>query len=419
VPAAATGEPMSLLQEGVPALNNDACPPTIRGIADLTTLAYHGHTFDQLLDRISHSDSEAGALLDLSIALQLDFRPEEGRRLQAEALHRSTLYRVRPEQPSPHALRLLALVGPGDLMANTPLDFLTNHLDVRLDLLHVIPGEPLPSVIPDHDVAFFAYGDPDPDTLARLTRLYRLWPRPALNDPRFLPALARDTLSRSLRGIPGICSPVAVALPRAALEAWLNDGTPIDGFESPDTMFPCLIRPAGSHAGHGLYKAADRDTLAGYLLTTLVDDFTVSSFVDYSDSDGMFRKSRVAFIDRQPFLCHMAISRHWMVHYLNAGMDSSPEKRVEEGFAMRTFDYGFARRHAAAFDALHERLGFDFYSIDCAETRDGRLLVFEADAAAIIHMMDPVETFPYKHPQMRRVFDSFGAMLQRRIPVLA
>ena len=410
---------MSLLQDCVPALNNDVCPPTIRGIADLTTFAYHGHSFDQLMDRIGHSESEAGALLDLSIALQLDFRPEEGLRLQAEALRRSALYRVRPEQASPHAIRLLALAGPGDLMANTPLDFLTNHLDVRLDLLHVIPGEKLPEAIPDHDVAFFAHGDPDPDTLARLTRLYRLWPRPALNDPRFLPGLARDALSRSLQGIPGIRSPTAIAVGRAALEAWLNGGTPVDGFRSLDTMFPCLIRPAGSHAGHGLYKAADRDALAGYLLTTLGNDFTVSAFVDYSDPDGMFRKSRVAFIDRQPFLCHMAISRHWMVHYLNAGMDSSPEKRVEEGFAMRTFDHGFAKRHAAAFNALHERLGFDFYSIDCAETRDGRLLVFEADAAAIIHMMDPVETFPYKHPQMRRVFDSFGAMLQRRMPALA
>jgi hypothetical protein len=282
----------------------------------------------------------------------------------------------------------------------------------------VIPGEPLPEVIPDHDVAFFAYGDPDPDTLARLSRLYRLWPRPALNDPRFLPALARDVLSRSLRDIPGIHCPLSVTVSRAALEAWRDGGTPIDGFEAPDIMFPCLIRPAGSHAGHGLYKAANRDALAGYLLTTLVDNFTVSAFVDYADADGMFRKSRVAFIDRKPFLCHMAISRHWMVHYLNAGMDRSPEKRVEEGFAMRTFDHGFAKRHAAAFDAVHDRLGFDFYSIDCAETPDGRLLVFEADAAAIIHLMDPIETFPYKHPQMRRVFDSFGAMLQRRIPVL-
>jgi hypothetical protein len=95
-------------------------------------------------------------------------------------------------------------------------------------------------------------------------------------------------------------------------------------------------------------------------------------------------------------------------------MAESADKRAEEARAMVEFDQGFARRHATAFEALHERVGLDYYSIDCAETRDGRLLLFEADAAAIIHAMDPPDLFPYKHVQMRRVFDAFEAMLRRR-----
>ena len=63
---------------------------------------------------------------------------------------------------------------------------------------------------------------------------------------------------------------------------------------------------------------------------------------------------------------------------------------------------------------MHERLPFDYYSIDCSELPDGRLLVFEADTAAIIHMMDPEDVFPYKHSHMRSVFDAFGDMLRRR-----
>jgi len=95
-------------------------------------------------------------------------------------------------------------------------------------------------------------------------------------------------------------------------------------------------------------------------------------------------------------------------------MTESASRRAMEAEAMASFDTGFAHRHAAAFAALHERLGFDYYSIDCAETQDGRLLLFEADTAAIIHMMDPPDLFPYKPPQMRRVFQAFGAMLARR-----
>ncbi len=78
---------------------------------------------------------------------------------------------------------------------------------------------------------------------------------------------------------------------------------------------------------------------------------------------------------------------------------------------MAGFDEGFARRHAAAFAQLQAAIGLDYLVIDCAETPDGRLLLFEADVAMIVHAMDPPDLFPYKGPQMRKVFAAFQAML--------
>jgi hypothetical protein len=410
---------MSFMDQAIPVLSDQLVPPIVRGTADLTGFAYQGNDFDALMARIDHSPAanppaalEAAQIYDEAIAAQLAFRRTEGLNLQDAALVASQVYRI--DGAPDGALRLLALVGPGDLMTNTPLDFLTNHLNVRLDLLYVLPDRPLPPVIPDHDVAFFALCEADPATLARLRRLHATWPRPALNDPAFLPVLERDALSRSLAGIPGLCSPVAVAVSRAALDEHLQSGRPIAGFDGPAAPYPCLIRPMHSHAGTGLARLQTPAELSAYLHLSFDRHFFVTTFEDYRSPDGLYRKSRVAFIDRQPFLCHLAISSNWMVHYLNAGMTDAPEKRAEEASAMATFDDTFARRHAAAFQALHERLGFDYYSIDCAETRDGRLLVFEADAAAIIHAMDPSDLFPYKHPQMRKVFGAFEAMLRRR-----
>jgi hypothetical protein len=405
---------MPLVDEHLPALSDTVTPPVVRGIADLTTFAYQGHGYDSLIERIGATGDETARLYDTGIACQLDFRRAEGLNLQDEALSRAQVFRVLGGAVSDRPLRLLALVGPGELMVNTPLDFLTNYLDVRLDLLHVVPDRRLPAVIPDHDVAFFAIGDADPATLQRLRTLFQSWPRPALNDPGFLPVLERDALARSLIGVSSIRSPKAVGVTRAMLEAHLADGRALPGFETARGPYPCLIRPAGSHAGAGLARARDPNELADYLRYSFEKTFYVTEFEDFAGPDGYYRKSRVGFIDRQPFLCHMAISRHWMVHYLNAGMTESADKRQQEAHAMATFDQGFGRRHAAAFEALHDRLGFDFYSIDCAETHDGRLLVFEADAAAIIHLMDPEEMFPYKQPQMRKVFAAFGDMLRRR-----
>jgi hypothetical protein len=404
---------MSFMDEAMPSLSETFVPPVVYGTADLTTFAYHGNDYAALLARIGvGGDDVAGRLYDQSIACQLAFRRAEGLSLQDEALEANQIYRV-GHAPS-GALRLLALVSPGDLMTNTPLDFLTNYLNVQLDLLFVLPDRPLPPVIPDHDVAFFAVGEADPPELERLRRLFARWPRPTLNNPEFLPALERDTLSGSLSGFPGLCSPRAIAVDRVALDAHVQYGAPVAGVIEPHGLYPCLIRPLASHAGTGLARLESVDDMAKYLHLSFDNRFFLTAFEDYSGPDGLYRKFRVAFIDREPFLCHMAVSSHWMVHYLNAGMTDSADKRADEARAMAEFDDGFAQRHTAAFDALHERIDLDYYSIDCAETQDGRLLVFEADAAAIIHMMDPPDLFPYKEPQMRKVFAAFEAMLRRR-----
>lgn len=38
---------------------------------------------------------------------------------------------------------------------------------------------------------------------------------------------------------------------------------------------------------------------------------------------------------------------------------------------------------------------------------------FEADSSAVIHAMDPIEQFPYKHPAMQRVFSAFRRLLEQ------
>jgi hypothetical protein len=118
-------------------------------------------------------------------------------------------------------------------------------------------------------------------------------------------------------------------------------------------------------------------------------------------------------IDRVPFLCHMALSDQWKIHYVNVGMDEDASKRAQEALAMETFDHDFARRHAAAFENLCERIGLDYFGIDCSELPDGRLLLFEAETAMVIHDMDSPTLYPYKKSQMAKVFAAFRALIDR------
>jgi hypothetical protein len=49
--------------------------------------------------------------------------------------------------------------------------------------------------------------------------------------------------------------------------------------------------------------------------------------------------------------------------------------------------------------------------MDCAQTLDGKLLVFEVDTAMVVHALDSVELFPYKKATMQKLFGAFRQML--------
>ena len=236
--------------------------------------------------------------------------------------------------------------------------------------------------------------------LERLVGIEGRWPRPMLNAAGEVLELARDRLYRRLEGALGIVIPPTLRLSRAELEAGALD-------------LPMILRPVGSHAGKALERIDTAEALAAYLAAEPAERLYASPFVDYAGADGLFRKYRIALFDGRPYLCHMAVSGHWMVHYLNAGMAEDAAKRAEEQAAMEGFDDGFGRRHAAAFAALHQRLGLGYFAIDCAETLDGGLLIFEADVAMIVHDLDPADLYPYKKTQMNKVFDAFEALLRR------
>lgn len=394
--------------EAIPALSEACVPPLVHGTAALAHRAYADHGLRDLLvyvERPVHTPAGRAALvLDQAQAHALRFRPKQAAQLQGEALAACQLFRVadvfntRSERP----FRILAFVAPGDQLVNTPLDFITAHCDLRLDLMYVVPGTPLPAIVPDHDVAFFAVSESETATLRRLAPLFTAWPRPAFNDPRAIGRLARDTVAQALNSLAGIHAPATRRVARDDLSA----GVPLE--------LPTLIRPLGSHGGHGLALVRSSAQLAAYLAGTAAQSFFLADFVDYADDAGFYRKLRIAMIDGVPFLCHMATSRHWMVHYLNAEMAEHADRREAEAAAMAGFNAGFARRHAPALGRLNAWAGLDYYQMDCAEAPDGRLLVFELDVAAIVHAMDPPDLFPYKGPQMRRVFGAFEAMLRRR-----
>ncbi|MDQ6967702.1 MAG: hypothetical protein Q9M14_03360 [Mariprofundaceae bacterium] len=370
---------------------------------DLTPIA------QQLVTRFESREHDASALMDLATIHFLMHSPETALEFQRTAMQLQSRYTL-ASSPSAPTIRLLALHGDGDLMDNLPIEFLLiGSQSIQMDIHYIALGDELPNDLSHYDLLMLAIGESDRNKplLQQLHQQLQHCPIPIINQAAYIMQTTREDAAEAYKDCPNLMMPMATRISREDVQA-MRQGE--------DTAFPIIIRPVASHAGYGLVRLDSPQDIPAYLAEQAQDTlFYTSSYVDYSSEDGQFRKYRVVLIQGQPFLVHLAISSHWLVHYLNADMVGDSQKCSEEAEAMQHFDEAFAKKHALAFQSMYEALPLDYLIIDCAESDDGQLLIFEVDTSAIVHDMDSMDIFPYKKPQMRKIFEAFQAMLTKTI----
>jgi glutathione synthase/RimK-type ligase-like ATP-grasp enzyme len=363
-----------------------------------------------LLEKAGQDEENANLWMNLSTAFFCIGQREHGLLIQDQALCMQRSYRI-PAAIQPTRFRLLVVTVAGDIAENTPIDCLLEGGAVDLLYYYATAAEPLPKPVPEHDALLVAIADGEVNRLVlqALTLLLADWPKPVINAPQYISNTGRDTASALLQQVDGLLMPPTCQVERDAVQAIACGETRINDVID-GCQFPIILRPIGSQAGRDLARIDDIQGIADYLAKVDEPRFFLSPFIDYSGEDGLFRKFRIALIAGQPFACHMGISAHWMIHYLNAGMYENAGKRAEEARFMDTFA-AFAQRHKAALASIHQRSKLDYICVDCAETRDGELLIFEMDHVMVVHAMDPEDLFPYKQVHMRKVKQAFEDFL--------
>jgi len=395
----------------------DFCAPRI-GAGKLIRQAFQGADLQRiradLMAAVEGETAGPGTAMDISIVAQLLGEQAAGLAIQSDVLRQHRVYWSRRASGTP-PLRLLAFAAALDLGGNTPIDFLIEDADIELYTVYVVPGLPLPDPLPRHDIAIVTVpaSIETREALAEIERLVGVWPRPVVNRPGRIAELDRDRLFDLIKTVNGVDIPATKKIDRATLSRIGDDELPAADILG-DGTFPLIVRPVGSHAGKGLEKLDDAAAVHRYLAARPEAEFFISRYVDYSSEDGQFRKYRIAFVDGRAYACHMAISDQWKIWYLNANMAADAAKRAEEARFMTDFDRDFGARHRDALAGIGAVAGLEYFVIDCAETRSGRLLVFEADISMVVHDMDCPATYPYKPPQMRRIFAAFAEMLRFR-----
>jgi len=354
----------------------------------------------------------------------------------AALAHLDAALRVNPLTTRPAAgmprRRVLALAVPGDFQANLPLGPLLDA-DTELHTLWLrdpaaILADPLGAAaghVPPFDCLFLAIAEDDRHAQALLAAdaLVRALGRPAINRGAAVAALSRTGAAALLAGLPGAVVPQPRPATRAELAcpAWRD---------AHGLALPLIVRPARSHAGHGLERIDDPAALdrllargdaapldTGPLGTGPADTglFHATPYHDYRSSDGLYRKYRVIFVDGVPMPYHLAIHDHWAVWYYNAAMHRHADRRAEEAAFLADLAGQLPAPALAALHAIPARVGLDYFGLDCAVLPDGRLLVFEVETGMLVHADEPGPMFDYKRAFVPRISRAVSAMIDGRV----
>jgi tetratricopeptide (TPR) repeat protein len=279
-------------------------------------------------------------------------------------------------------------------------------LDERMFAAHALYTEYYDSgvTLPPHALVFNAIGDADlcGEALARADDVLARTTEPVINPPHAVRETTRLAVARRLADVPGVVVPDIRAWPREALT------------RADDLTFPLLLRAPGFHTGKHFVRVEDADQLAAAVAALPGTELLSISYLDARGADGLARKYRVMILDGALYPLHMAVSAEWKVHYFSAAMADNAAFRKEEQRFLENMEAVIGARAVAALGEIARRLGLDYAGVDFGLDKDGRVLLFEANATMVINPPEPDPIWDYRRAPIVRAIEATRRMLRTR-----
>jgi hypothetical protein len=320
--------------------------------------------------------------------------------------HFQTALPYRGDGPPVPVLLLISAAG-GNIPTSTLLD------DRQFQTTVVVAEYADPKIpLPPHDLVFNGIGDADlcREGLEAAHRLLERTDRSVINHPRAVLKTGRAGNVERLRGLPNLIVPRVVSVPRRLL-AGPEAAAAVagNGFS-----FPFLVRAPGFHTGRYFVRVDNLQELTAAAAQFPGDDVCLIDQLDARDGDGFFRKLRVMIIDRKIYPLHLAISRHWKIHYFKADMADSPDNRRHDAAFLDDMPRFIGPRGMAALERINAALDLDYGGIDFAVNADGDILLFEANATMVMVPLSNDPKWDYRRPAFDAVFAAVRTMLVDR-----
>jgi len=263
---------------------------------------------------------------------------------------------------------------------------------------------PMSRTEPFDNIAWIVNICADPDeyasAMATLEAAVEDVPVPVFNHPEGIRRSRRDRVSELLQGIDGLIAPKCTRFRPQRPEDFRAH------FEAEGFDYPVLVRPERSQTGQGLVRvedAGDWDKI--HRIAWAGKSIFMTQFVETAKIDGQYMRIRYAFVNHAYFGRSVYYSGGWNVHAYDR-----TEESIRDELAMLR-EVSARPLVAEVLPQIVERIRLNFFGIDLGLAEDGRLVLFEANAAMSIlqDRQTPVEL----RPLMRPVFEPIEAALTK------
>ncbi len=372
---------------------------------------------------------------DRSLALSSLLRkehPDEARQILNYAVARHPIAAGRPPDPQkPTILRARGLETSNyGILGRTDGSFtyllrgghfsikhLLNKDAFNLVILNIMNGN-LDAVSEDLDADLvlntIGCADRERSSLEALARFLDRNPQlPVINDPRRILDTTRDGNYSRLKDISGVTFPntLRVHWDGGSAEAIVTEALDLG------LSFPMILREAGTQTGKGVTLVQGVQSFYDYFSGARANkDHYVIQFSDCQREHGFYNKIRIFCIDGEYHPVANVFRNSWSIHSGDRYdvMLGTPWMQESERCYLADPAGYLGSENYQALLRIRDLIDLDFFGIDFTTLDDGRLFIFELNAA-MRHNFDHVPRFPYTWPYLRRISDAFETMVRARL----
>lgn len=262
------------------------------------------------------------------------------------------------------------------------------------------------------DIIYNSVGDPDrcSQVLQRLQKESKHNDFPYINHPNNISKVRADNLYLLAKDIEGMEAIKTIRIrPRSLSEI-------VALLDKHDISAPFIVKEAGLEPKESKRYLFNKNDDIHDLERFAFDGraYYIRPFYDYRSKDRLYRKYRFFVIGEKILPGHLIISKEWYIKddiEAHKGLENklSPIEAEEKAFLKK-----YQKKRFPALLSLKEKLGLDFFAVDCSINEKGKIILFNVDCEA--HYFERCKKEGYYLPkQIQRFNEAVETMVVNKL----